>query len=142
MSKSRSLSELDPETVKRWKKQHMSEFADRPDLKEINDKVHDAERIKAALKLGKGVRERGETLERQLIISRGPGFVEAEKRYECPKCHRKTNKRELNYMKKGKDKVPWCFTCRLEIYPEGDQRIKHTIFPVEDNGFNVTFKRP
>lgn len=56
----------------------------------------------------------------------------AQKVYECPRCHRTWTQDQLSYSGRGKRKKPWCPFCNLEIFPEGDERLKHTIFPLKD----------
>ena len=59
--------------------------------------------------------------------------VAVPEQLECPKCHRRWTRGTENYSsrKKGKrrEKTPWCPHCNLEVYPEGDERLKQTIIP-------------
>lgn len=79
---------------------------------------------------------RSEELRRgRMMRTMAPIMFEAEKRYECPKCHRKWRSNELNYSVRGKGKrkkkIPWCLYCNLQIFPEDSPALKHTIIPLK-----------
>jgi hypothetical protein len=142
---SKPLSELPPETVERWRKRYMPPFADRPDLKHVDNAFREAQRIReeALTKVEEAKGEAETILQRHLMKRMHPHMLPTEKLYECPKCHQKWRQSELNYSIKGrgkhKKKVAWCPHCNLQIFPEGDEALKHPIIPVRDKMLKVTF---
>lgn len=74
------------------------------------------------------IRRRAEERRRQRLMEKvAPRLFKSDKVYECPKCHRKWRKSQLNYYKKKGKKIPWCPICHLQIYPCGDERLKHPV---------------
>lgn len=144
MSKLKPLSELPPEIVERWRKKYMPPLADRPDLKQIDGVFEEAQRIREeALAKVEEAKSKADTILQQHLMKRmHPHMLPVEKLYECPKCHRKWKQSELNYLIKGrgkpKKKVAWCPYCNLRIFPEGDEALKHPVFPLNDKKLIVT----
>lgn len=144
MDKVKPLSELPPEIVERWRK-HMPPFADRPDLKNLDEIYRESQRIRQdAIRTADDARRQAELLRMQhfMGIPATKASAAPEEVYECPKCHRKTKESKLNYMKqRGKKQVPWCPFCNIQIYPEGDERVTNPAFVVKEKyGKDLTFK--
>lgn len=147
MSKSKPLSELPPETVKRWKEKYMPPFADRPDLKEIDEEFRKAQHTREeSMRKVAEARQMAERLRQEAMMGDlMPKLFPDEKQYECPKCHRKWKESQLNYLVRGKGKhkkkVPWCPHCDLQIFREGDEALKHPVIPIVDDRLQLEFKR-
>jgi NAD-dependent SIR2 family protein deacetylase len=58
--------------------------------------------------------------------------TEPEKRYECPRCHRKWERGTENRTLRRRKEIPWCPFCDMEIYLEGDRRLRSVAFVVKD----------
>jgi len=139
---SKPLSELSSETVERWKK-FMSPLADRPNLQQIDERFREAQRIREeAVVTVEEAKKKAEDLQRQYAIKRLYPQLSMEL-YECPKCQRKCEQSELNYLIKGrgkhKKKLAWCPYCNLQMFPEGDEALKHPVIPLKDKMLKVTF---
>lgn len=177
---SKSLREVPPETLERWKrlsqpkpkkrakKKRRTRFPSTSKLPSLHLLRAETERLRNAesqeemreiqgriqelkdrvMEEGKEMRE--QAMERvknlrqeRMIRVMMPHLTSVEKRYECPKCHTKYREGELNFSVKGKGKhkkkVPWCLRCNLQIYSEGDKRLKEVIIPLKNKKCDVTF---
>lgn len=140
-SEPKPLTELNPETVKRWREKHMPPLADRPDLKEIDEKFREAQRIREeALRKAEDARRRAEDLRREAEMRRVVPHlfrVPSVSRLVCPECGDPDRRNKMN----GK---PWCMKCNRPLVPKkiAEKLKKMPKVKVVTEPENVTFKKP